>query len=448
MRQPPGLIYGLEDTPPPFALFLLGVQHIFLMSSSLVMPVVLVSEIGGSFEEVRSVVALTMIACGIGTALQALRLPGFGSGFLCPNLCGPNFFAASAEAAWLGGLPLMRGMTIVAGLFEVLFARVIHRLRFLFPPEVTGLVVLMVAEGLIPIAASKFLGVNFAGEPIQATCAAVASVTLLTMVGVNVLGKGKLRLYGVLVGLSVGYALSAATGILSRADLDRLLASPWFALPVLQQQWGFAFQWSLVPTFLIVSVTGALKSIGNLILAEKSNDADWKEPDMPRIGRGLMADAACVTVSGLLGGMASDTSASNVSLSVATSATSRRIGFAAGGLFALIGFSPKVGGILSIMPPPVMGAVLLFSATFMIVSGIQIIFGTGFDPKKTIVVGVSLAFGLSVDVAPALWAGLPGWIQPVFGSSLTLTTVLAVLLNQALALSARGTAAPAAGAPR
>jgi hypothetical protein len=36
------------------------------------------------------------------------------------------------EAAWLGGLPLMRGMTIVAGLIEVLFARAINRIRFLF----------------------------------------------------------------------------------------------------------------------------------------------------------------------------------------------------------------------------------------------------------------------------------------------------------------------------
>ena len=446
MKSPPGLIYGVEDTPPPFVLFLLGVQHVFLMSSSLVMPVALISEIGGSFEEVRSVVALTMIASGIGTALQALRLRGFGSGYLCPNVCGPNFFALSAEAAWLGGIPLMRGMTIVAGLFEFAFARVVHRLRFLFPPEITGLVVLMVAEGIIPVSVSKLLGVGFAGEPIRATSAFVGAATLLAMLLVNGLGRGKLRLYGVLVGMVVGYSLSAATGILGAADYQRLIASPWFALPALSQQWTFAFSWSLVPAYLIVSITGALKSIGNLILAEKSNDAEWTEPDMPRIGRGLMADAACVTVSGLLGGMASDTSASNVSLSVATSATSRKIGFAAGGLFALIGLSPKVGGVLSIMPAPVMGAILLFAVAFMLVSGIQIIVGTGFDPRKTIVVGASLALGLSVDVAPAVWSGVPSWLQPVFGSSLTLTTLLAVTLNQLLVRAAPRAAAPAAAA--
>ena len=437
MQRPPGLIYAVDETPPPFVLFLLGLQHIFLMSSSLVLPVVLVSEIGGSFEEARSVVAFTMIACGIGTALQAVRARGFGSGFLCPNLCGPNFFAASMEAAWLGGLPLMRGMTLVAGLFEAVFARFVHRLAFLFPPEITGLVVLMVGEALIPLGMSKFLGINFAGEPIQGPCVVVAAATLGTMIGVNAFGRGRLRLYGVLVGMAVGYALSAATGILSGTDLELLARSPWLSLPGLPSQWSFAFRWSILPTFLIVSVTGALKSMGNLILCEKSNDAAWKEPDMKRIGGGLMADAACVTVSGLLGGMASDTSASNVSLSVATGATSRKIGFVAAALFAALGFSPKVSGILSVMPMPVMGAILLFVTTFMLVSGLQIVVGFGLDPRKTLVVGVSLAFGLSIDVVPALWASLPGWLQPLFGSSLTLTTVMAVVLNQLLARAKR-----------
>ena len=117
-QKPNDLIYGLDDKPPFLDLLILGCQHIFLMSSTLVLPVVLVSEIGGTFEETRSVIALTMIACGIGTIVQVLRWRFLGSGFVCPNLCGPNFFLVSMAAAWLGGLPLMRGMTIVAGLAE------------------------------------------------------------------------------------------------------------------------------------------------------------------------------------------------------------------------------------------------------------------------------------------------------------------------------------------
>ncbi len=433
-KRPPHLIYGVDDRPPVGALVLLCVQHIFLMSSTLVLPVVMVTEIGGSLSQVGTVVALTMIACGIGTILQALRCGIVGSGFLCPNLCGPNFFTASMEAAWLGGLPLVRGMTIAAGLFEAAFSRVVHRLKFLFPPEITGLVVLMVALGLIPLATSKFLGVSFEGEPIRGTSLLVAALTLFLMVVVNLWGKPKLKMYSVLVGMVFGYSLSILTGQITATQFKSFLDAPWVALPIYEGMLDISFRWSLLPAFLIVSITGALKSFGNLIMAEQVNDAEWKEPDMKRIGNGLFADSLCVTASGLVGGMASDTSASNVALSDATKATSRWIGYGAGALFILLGFSPKIGLLFSIMPSPVMGAILIFVTSFMIMSGLRIILGAGADVRRTFVIGVSLMFGLSLDMLPELYASVYPWLRPLFDSSLTLCTVLAVILNQVFRL--------------
>jgi xanthine permease XanP len=431
-KRPANLTYGVDDRPPLPTLLLLGVQHIFLMASTLILPVVLVSEIGGPFEQVQGVVALTMVACGIGTILQAFRWGVLGSGFLCPNLCGPNFFTVSMEAAWLGGLPLMRGMTIAAGLVEAVFARVVHRLRSLFPPEITGLVVLMVAVGIIPLGASKCFGINYQGEPIRGENLLVATLTVLIMVGINLRSRGRLRLYSVLIGMACGYLLSAAAGLLTGAQFVHVLSSPWVALPHFKGMFSLDFHWSLLPTFAIVSITGALKSFGNLIMCEKVNDDDWKEPDMKRISGGLLADSVCVTLSGLLGGMASDTSASNVALSSASGATSRWVGVMAGGLFITLAFFPKIGSLLSIMPTPVMGAILVFVTCFMIMSGIQIILGTGPDPRKVFVIGIPLIFGLSLEILPALYAGVPGWLRPLASSSLTLSTVLAVVFNQLL----------------
>jgi NCS2 family nucleobase:cation symporter-2 len=440
--KPVGLIYGVDDKPPWFVTLLLALQHIFLMSSTLVLPVVLVSEIGGGLDQVRAVVGLTMIACGMGTILQAMRWGGIGSGFLCPNLCGPNFFAASIQSAWLGGLPLMRGMTIAAGLVEMVFARLIHRLEFLFPPAITGMVVLMVSIGLVPLGVSKFLGINYAGEPIQTANFVAAALTLLVMVGINVWGKGRQKLYGVLIGMAFGYFLSLVTELMTPAQFHEALAYPLLALPVLEGMWRLSFRWSLLPTFTIVSICGALKSFGNLILCEKVNDDQWSRPDVKRIGHGLMADAFCVAASGLLGGMASDTSASNVSLSSASGATSRRIGIAAGGLFIVLGFSPKLSALLSIMPMPVMGAILVFVVSFMLMSGLQIILSSKLDPSATFVIGTSLAFGLSLEVLPDIYAQISPWLRPLFGSSLTFSTILAVLLNQLLRLGGREPSRP------
>ena len=164
---------------------------------------------------------------------------------------------------------------------------------------------------------------------------------------------------------------------------------------------------------------------------------------MTRVSGGLVADGLCVTLSGLLGGMATDTSASNVSLSSASGATSRVIGFVAGGLFILLGFSPKLSALLSIMPPPVMGAILVFVASFMIMSGLQIILSAKAEVRRTFVIGISLVFGLSLEVLPDLYAQVDPWVRPFFESSLTFSTVLAVLLNQLLRVG-RTAAKPAA----
>jgi NCS2 family nucleobase:cation symporter-2 len=441
-KRPANLTYGVDERPPWPTLFLLGLQHTFLMSSSLVLPVVLVKEIGGSFEEVCAVVALTMIACGLGTILQTIRWGAFGSGFLCPNLCGPNFFASSMQAAWVGGLPLMRGMTIAAGLVEVVFAGAVRRLRFLFPAEITGLVVLIVAVGGIPLAASKCFGINYEGEPILGMNLLVATLTLLLMVVINLRSRGRLKLYNVLIGLVAGYLLSWAVGLLNAAQFNQVLSAPWLAIPYFRGMFTLDFQWSLLPTFAIVSITGALKSFGNLIMCEKVNDEEWREPDIRRISGGLLADSACVTLSGLLGGLASDTSASNVALSSASGATSRWIGVAAGALFIAMAFSPKISSLFSIMPTPVMGAILVFVICFMIMFGFQIILGSGIDQQKTFVIGIPLIFGLSLQILPALFAGVPYWLRPLASSSLTLSTVMAVILNQLLRikLSAQGQA--------
>ena len=432
MTKPSNLIYGLEDRPPLSVLAALSIQHIFLMSSTLVLPVALVTEIGGSLAEVQATVAMTMLACGIGTILQAARWRGIGSGYLCPNLCGPNFFAASIGAAWLGGLPLMKGMTIVAGLVEVVFGRIAHRLAFLFPAEITGLVVFMVAFNLVPLGASKFLGVNYAGDPIQPKTFAIAAITLLVMVGINVWGSKQLKLYAILIGLVVGFGLSIGLGVLTSTDLRSVAEARWIGLPSYDGMWSYSFRWSLVPLFVIVSICGALKSFGNLVLCEKANDSDWKQPDVQRIGNGLVADGIAVVASGALGGVASDTSASNVALSIASGATSRSIAVAAGGLFCLLGLSPKLTSLLAIMPSAVGGAILVLVVCFMMVSGIQIILSSQMDTPRTFVIGIALIFGMSLDVLPELYSHIYWWMRPLVESSLTLSTVLAVVVNQLL----------------
>ena len=50
----------------------------------------------------------------------------------------------------------------------------------------------------------------------------------------------------------------------------------------------------------------------------------------------------------------------------------------------------------------------------------------------------------SLDLVPGLYGSVPAWLRPLFDSSLTLTTVIAVVLTQLLRGGAPTAATPAA----
>jgi len=427
-KRPPNLIYGVDDTPPLLTLLLLGVQHVFIITISLIFPVLIIRSIGGSAAQAGFMVSMAMLAAGVGTILQALNRKGIGSGYLCPALCGPSFLSASLLAAKTGGLSLLFGMTTVAGMFEVLLSRVLHRLRVLFPPEVTGTVVTMVGITVIPVAISNFMGLDATDTVTERSELIVAVVTLGAMVCTNVWCKGKLKLYPILVGMILGYTLSYLLGILGVADLRQFSQAPLLAVPDLDY-FGWSFDVLLLAPFLIAITCSLLKTVGDITTCQKINDLDWKRVDMKNVSGGILADGLSAAVGGLVGTMGQSTSSSNIGLSIGTGATSRRIAFATGGILVVLAFFPKLATIFVIMPKPVMGATLLFAISFMIVAGFQIIMSRMLDVRKTFVVGISIIFGLSVDVLPGLYEHVHPWIHPIFSSSLSLAAILAVSLN-------------------
>jgi NCS2 family nucleobase:cation symporter-2 len=99
-------------------------------------------------------------------------------------------------------------------------------------------------------------------------------------------------------------------------------------------------------------------------------------------------------VGGLLGVMGMNTAPSLVGVSKATGATSRYIAFSCGAILVVFAFVPKYATLFLLLPQPVIGASMVFTSSFMIVGGIQIITSRNVDSRTTYVVGVSLLLGL------------------------------------------------------
>jgi xanthine permease XanP len=426
-KRPPQLIYSVGEMPPTASTIALGFQHVFVISVGWIFVVVLVTAIGGTTAQAQGMIRVSMIASGIATILQARVSGRVGSGYMCPFSCGPAYLSASILAGKAGGLPLVFGLTAAVGLFEGLLSQLVQRLRVLFPPEVTGLVVCMVGIELIGLGCPRFLG--YAHGQLDKRATVVACITLAIMIGPSIWSKGRLRLYPILLGLFAGYTASAMLGLFSSAQARTAFAAPLVSLPTPVTGGGLGFSIALLFPFLIASLSSTLKSVGDLTLCQKINDANWKRTDMKSVSGGILAGAICTTLAGLGGGMGQSTFSSNVGLTIATGATSRVIALPTGLFVIALAFFPKLAAIFSIMPAPVIGAVLVYVACFMIVGGLQVITSRMLDVRRTFVVGIPLIFGLSVEMVPGLYRQVPNSVSPLFSSGLALATVLAVTLN-------------------
>jgi xanthine permease XanP len=423
--------YKVNEVPPPTHLIISSIQHVLLMFVALGFPVVFASQINASPELTASLITFSMLAAGLGSIIQSVGIPFIGSGYLCPNVCGPSYLSLSLSAAWIGGLPLMRGMIIIAGLVEMLLAPVVQKLRKVFPTFIIGLVVAMVGISVIKVSVTSLFDLSFHGDAINGIDVTVGFISLLIMVLCNIWGKGYVKMYCLLIGMMAGWIISLILIPENWHNLMIIKDKPIFAFPTIGAEFKtITFDFKMLIPFVVIAISGSLKSFGNLLAAQKISEPDLKETDFGPIRKGLLADGFSTALAGLLGGLAVDTSSSNVGLAGATKVVSRWISVVAGVIFVILAFFPQITAALSVMPKPVLGAALIFAGCFMICTGFQEMFSEGWDPRKTFVAGISIFLGLSTAFLPGLYARAPHFIQTFFTDPLPTTTILAVILNQ------------------
>ncbi len=427
-KRPPNLTYAVDETPPALVSTVLGIQHLCVVAISFVFPVVVVRQMGGDHRQAEFMVNMSMLAAGIGTVIQAFPRGPIGSGYLCPMVCGPSYLTASLVAAQAGGLALVCGMTAASSLIVVGASRIMNHLRVLFPTEVVGLVVAMVGITVLKLSVQNFLGLDEQGRIAGSEHLIVGMVTLASICILNVWGRGFARLACVVIGMAVGYVASALYGLLSAEHAATVASARWLAFPFTHHP-GFSFDAAMVVPFVVAAVCSLLKNVGDITTCQKINDADWQRTDMPNVSKGMLADGLGCLVAGLVGGHGLSGSSSNIGLSVATGATSRVVAYIAGGMLVLMAFCPKLSSVFAVMPSSVIGAVLLFALSFMVIAGIEILASRMLDARKTIVVGLSLLAGLSVDMLPEAVAQAPAWAHPLLHSSLSTATICVVVLN-------------------
>lgn len=427
-RTPANLLYGVDDRPPLAHTIVLGLQYALLNAVYLILVVIVFRAAGAAPEVTRSAVSLGMIAVAATTVLQALPRGPIGSGFMAPPVFSAIYLGPCVLAAREGGLPAVFAMTVFAGLVEIVLSRALSRLRIIMQPAITGLIVCVVGLQLGLVGMQQALDVAGAGRTALAPHALAAGATIAVAIGLSIWGSGVWRLLGSLAGLVAGTVVGGMTGIFDPGLLARLGATPVVALPRLDYI-SFEFVPSLLPAFAAAAVAATLRTVGVVTTCQRANDIGWKAPDFDNLRKGTLADGIGCTIAGLTGTMGLNIAPSLVGVSIATGVTSRVVAYACAAVLVVLAFVPRVSAAFLELPMSVAGALLVFTASIMVTSGLQLMSSRFLDNRTVFVIGLGIIVALVSTVNRSFFESLPRDIRIITDSSLSLSLTVAIGLT-------------------
>ena len=425
------------DERPPLPLTVgLGLQYAALTVAGVILsPVILVGAAGGSEAYMSWVVFAALLVSGATTVIQVARFGRIGSGYLLLMGSSSAFLAICVAALERGGGGLLGSLIIVSSLCQFLLAAKLSLFRKIFTPTVAGTVLMLIPISLSALILRKLTDVPADAAPMAAPVTAL--VTLGVIAAISIRGSGAWRLWAAALGIVAGSALGGlAFGIY---DTGRVLEAAWIGLPALawpgiDLSFGVEF-WALLPVFVILTLVGALDTIGDCIAIQRIS---WRRPraiDFQSIQGALAADGVGNLLSGLLGTLPNTTYVHSIAVADITRVTARAVGICVGIIFVVLAFLPKLVAVVVAMPGPVVAAYMIVIAASLFILGVRILVHDGLDYRKGVAVGLAFWLGLAFELDWIFPAYFQGMWSDLFGNGLTVGGVTVIALTQFVELT-------------
>ena len=425
-----GIRYEADEACPFAVCVGIGLQGVAFALAPLVLIVAITAQAGGQDEGYLSwAVFASLVIAGCLTALQGSRLWRLGAGHILIMGTTPNFVAISVLALVEGGPPLLATLIVAASLFYLALALWLPLLRRILTPVVSGTVLMLIAATVLPISLDRVQ--EMPGEAHAAAGPVVAGVTLAVAVALALRGSGTWRLASPIIGIGAGCVVAALFG---GYDLGRVADAPWFGVaeirfPGLDLTPGVEF-WALLPVFVVVTLVGGIKNIGDSIAIQQASRRSPRASDFRMVQGSLNTNWLGILLSGVAGTPPTTVySSTSVSLAKLTGVASRRVGYVVGaGLLALALF-PKLPALLLTIPSPVMGAYLLIAIGLLFVEGIRTVVQGGLDPQRVLVVGIAFSLGAGVEQQTIFADALGGTWGGLLDNGMLIGALAAVLMT-------------------
>lgn len=421
----PDFVYDLDDRIPLRYAFVYGLQWAFIMFPALVIAATLAVESfpDGTLDKVRFL-QITLLTSGFFTALQTLW------GHRYPLLEGPAtaLMLAFILLAPLGVGAIQGGMILGGSLLIItVLSRQLDRVSRLFTPNVIGVILMLIALGLLRPLLGFMTGAKATSSTGEGLTFILSLLLVLFIATLSYRLKGVWKTLSILLGMILGSLLFFALG---RLEWQKVTAASWFSF---SPQWVISapeFQWAAALAFACAYLAVLVNTLGSLQGIAAVTDRGRLAKGTPR---GLLATGAAGIVCGFLGVIGTVSYSMSPGVILANRVASRYAVTLCGIILLLSAFLPKLAALISLVPGPVVGAALCVGLGGQVGVGISAVASQEMASRDYFVVGLPVILGTVVGFLPEnLFSGLPVSLQVFVANSLIIGIFLVLVLEHVL----------------
>lgn len=417
--------FELNGVPPLKQAFPLGLQHVLAMFVGNITPIIIIAGILQiPADEKIFLIQCAMFASGIVTLVQAYPIGPVGAKL--PVVMGTSFgFLPTCIAIGKQyGLAGILGASIVGGLVEIVLGSFLRPLRKLFPPVVTGTVLLSIGLSLLPVGVQYFAGGVKAPDFGSPSNLILGFIVLVTILIFKSFAKGALSVSSILIGIIVGYV---AAFFMGKLNLANFASAGYFSFPM-PLKYGISFHWDAIAAMALMYVVTTVETVGDIsgiTMGGANREATDKE-----LSGGVIADGAGSIFAALFNCLPNTSFSQNVGIVAMTKVMSRYVVAVGAVILIVSGLVPKLGAVLAMIPNSVLGGAMVIVFSMIAVSGMTLITKQSMAGRNAVIVAVALGLGFGLGSVPEALVSFPEGVRMIFGGSgIVVSGTIALLLN-------------------
>jgi uracil permease len=418
-------LFDIDEHPPLSLAVLYGLQWAFMMFPALIIAATLASgslhqDGGGQIRFLQ----LTLLIAGVFTAVQTLW------GHRYPLLEGPaTALLLAFVLAAPHGLPAVQGGMMIGGglMVALVLSKQIEKVFTLFTPNVTGVVLILIALGLLPTLLRFMTGQGDGHDGGPTVNLTLSLLCVLLMAALSYRLKGIWKSVSVLIGMAVGSGVFSAMGHLSTESVS---LAAWFSSPGTWIPSMPGFHWPTALAFVFAYVAVMVNSVGSLESVAKITDPDRLETGLKR---GIFINGLAGIISGAAGIVGTVSYSNSPGVILMHRVASRYTITYCGLVMVAAAFFPKLAAVLAMVPGPVVGAALCVAMGGQIGIGIAALGPAELTSRDYFVIGIPLLMGTMAGfLQQEVTLALPDYLRAVLSNSLVAGIILVLLLEHVL----------------